>query len=99
MATAKRPAQLDEKEWRKPMSLPFHPACEQFDEMSAKELDELAGDIKRRGLRVPIVTHQGKIIDGRHRALACAKVGVEPQYQEFDGPAEDIPRFIISMNI
>jgi hypothetical protein len=86
-------------EKRKPEGLPFHPLANLFDPLEGKELDELVGDIQRRGLRFPIVTYQGVIIDGRNRALACARAGVEPRYEEFTGSEEDVPRFIISANI
>jgi hypothetical protein len=78
---------------------PFHPLAKLFDLLSDKELDELAGDIQRRSQRFPITTYKGQIIDGRNRALACARVGIEPKYIEFDGSEEDIPRFVISANI
>jgi hypothetical protein len=80
-------------------SLPFHPSCAEFDLMEGAEFEELVGDIKRRGLHVPIITHEGKIIDGRNRARACAEAGETPRYVEFDGGADDVARFIISMNI
>ena len=83
--------------------------------MEGAEFDELVADIKRRGLRVPITTfrepitredgsvsvHEMRtvIIDGRNRARACAEAGITPRYQEFDGDADDVARFIISMNI
>jgi ParB-like nuclease family protein len=78
--------------------LPFHPAANMFDLMKGAEFKELVGDIQRRGLRVPITAHKGSVIDGRNRALACARAGVEPRYQEFDGSEEDVARFIVSMN-
>jgi ParB-like chromosome segregation protein Spo0J len=79
--------------------LPFHPLANLFELLNEKELDELAGDIQRRGQRFPITTYQGEIIDGRNRAIACARVGIEPKYTEFDGQEKDIPRFIIGANI
>jgi hypothetical protein len=104
-----------EEPMTKPELLPFHPLCEEFDQMVGKEFDELVGDIKRRGLRFPIITfrepiprpdgsisvHEMRtvIIDGRNRARACAEAGVEPRYEEFEGSAEDIPRFVVSANI
>jgi ParB-like chromosome segregation protein Spo0J len=96
-------------------ALPFHDACAVFPEMEGVEFDELVADIKRRGLRVPITTfrepiprpdgsvsvHEMRtlIIDGRNRARACAEAGVTPRYEEFDGDADDVIRFIISANI
>jgi hypothetical protein len=102
------------KPTRKP-EFDFHPLCAKFDLMEGAEFEELVADIKRRGLRVPIITfrepiprpdgavsvHEMRtvIIDGRNRARACAEAGVKPQYQEFDGDADDVASFIISMNI
>ena len=82
-----------------PELLPFHPSANVFDLMEGEEFNELVADIKRRGLRIPIVTHKGQIIDGRNRARACVKAGVPPRYQEFNGSDEDVDRYIISMNI
>ena len=82
-----------------PKLLPFHPSANVFDLMEGEEFDELVGDIKRRGLRIPIVTHKGQIVDGRNRARACAQAGVPLRYQEFDGSDEEVDRYIISMNI
>jgi hypothetical protein len=77
----------------------FHPLVAMFPPMKGEEFDELVGDIKRRGLLFPITTFEGQIIDGRNRAHACEKAGVEPRYALFQGSKEDIPRFIISANI
>jgi hypothetical protein len=63
--------------------------------------DELVGDMVRRGFRsqFPIITHNGKIIAGVHRARACVKAGVDPVYQQFDGKQEDVERFIIQADL
>jgi hypothetical protein len=79
--------------------LPFHPIADMFPLMEGKEFDELVGDIQRRGLGFPIVIFEGQIIDGRNRARACQRAGVEPRYSQFEGKAEDVPRFIVSANI
>ena len=43
------------------------------------ELDELAADIKARGLLQPIVLDaEGRVLDGRNRLAACKKAGVKP---------------------
>jgi hypothetical protein len=77
----------------------FHPLANIFPLMQGDEFDELVGDIKRRGLYESIVIFEGKIIDGRNRALACEKAGVEPRYKEFEGKPDEIGRYIISANI
>jgi N6-adenosine-specific RNA methylase IME4 len=72
-----------------------------FPLMQGDELDELVGDMQRRGFRpqFPIITFDGQIIDGRNRARAAQKAGVEPLYMPFQGKAEDVTRFIVSANI
>jgi hypothetical protein len=79
--------------------LPFHPLADLFPLMHGDEFDELVGDIERRGQRFDITIFEGQIIDGRNRALACQKAGKEPRYVQFEGKAEDVPRFIVSANI
>ena len=54
--------------------------------------DGLAESIKKNGLRLPIVTYKGEIIDGRRRAIACASVNVSPRVDEiFDASKELSP--------
>src|SRR6516165_1381589 len=79
--------------------LPFHPLADLFPLMQGEELEELAGDIQRRGLIEAITVSEHMIVDGRNRALACQKAGIEPRYTPYQRPAEDLPRFIISKNI
>ena len=78
---------------------PFHPAADIFPLMHGAELEELAGDIERRGLIEAITVFDGMIVDGRNRARACQKAGVKPRYTPFQGTADDLPHFIISKNI
>lgn len=46
-----------------------HPACKLFPKLSDNELRDLAEDIRRNGLRNPIL--DGKILNGRNRLAAC----------------------------
>jgi N6-adenosine-specific RNA methylase IME4 len=62
-----------------------HPAADMFPMMSSERLAELAEDIRRNGQRVPVVVCDGKILDGRNRAKACAISGLEPSTVEFTG--------------
>jgi hypothetical protein len=64
--------------------------------MSGYELECLRLDIKENGLREPIITYQGKILDGGNRFNACHAAGVEPTFKEFDG--NDIAAFVMSAN-
>jgi len=74
----------------------LHPLCTLFPRMSGYELDCLSFDIKENGLREPITTYQGKILDGGNRYVACQAAGVEPVFKEFDG--EDVASFVMSAN-
>src|SRR4249919_1102521 len=82
-----------------PEPLPIHPLADMFPPMGDAEFRELAADIKQHGLRERIVTFEDKVIDGRHRARACAEVGVRPEYHPFQGEAKDVVDFIVSANM
>lgn len=74
-----------------------HPAAALFPLLGEAELGELAADIKANGLRVPIVTHVGQVLDGRNRLRACELAGVEPRFENFAGA--DPVAFVVSLNI
>jgi hypothetical protein len=64
--------------------LPIHPACALFPQMSEAELRELGEDIKKHGLKQPIVLwsespetkHKASLLDGRNRLDAAERAGV-----------------------
>ena len=74
-----------------------HPLADLFPPMTTEEMASLVEDIKANGLAQPIVTHEGAILDGRHRYHACLQAGVEPQFTEFQG--SDALAFVISANL
>jgi ParB-like chromosome segregation protein Spo0J len=75
-----------------------HPAAELFPMMNEAELKKLAEDIKKFGLRNPIVRDAtGSILDGRNRLAACELVGATPRFQEYKG--NEPVAFVISANI
>jgi hypothetical protein len=67
------------------MKYELHPACAAWPQMSDKELEDMALDIIDKGQRYPIVLYQNQILDGRNRALACDKVGIEPITEIYEG--------------
>ncbi len=78
----------------------FHPLALLFPTMGADELAELTADIKAHGLREPILVMpepDGRILDGRHRYLACERAGVVPHFRTFDG--HDPVAHVISANL
>jgi ParB-like chromosome segregation protein Spo0J len=62
-----------------------HEYAKLFPLASENEIAGMAKDIKERGLVNPIVTYQGKILDGRNRFAACKVAGVEPAFVKYTG--------------
>jgi hypothetical protein len=78
------------------MRYELHPACAVWPEMQPEVLRELADDIVLNGLHKPLtLAPDGRLLDGRNRALACELVGVEPSTVVYDG---DPALFSLSKN-
>ncbi len=73
-----------------------HEYAEVFRLLTNDELVAMAADIKEKGLLNPIITHQGKILDGRNRYAACKIAGVEPRFEEYTGA--DLLGAVVSLN-
>lgn len=86
-------------ECRSPVTqIPVHPIAELFPMLPDEELQELAEDIKQRGLLSPITLDgEGRIIDGRNRYAACQLVDIQPDFQTFDGP--DVAGYALAANL
>ncbi len=63
----------------------IHPLCAILPSMPANEYKPLVEDIRHKGLIHPIITFEEKILDGRHRFLACNDAGVTPRFEEYSG--------------
>jgi len=74
-----------------------HPIAAAFPLMSDRDFRLLTADIRVNGLRVPIVTLEGKIVDGRHRHDVCADFGIPMQFVELP-PDTDVARYVVSVN-
>lgn len=69
-----------------------------FPLMEGDALDALVADIRLNGQREPIVvTVDGAILDGRNRALACARIGIEPITRVCT--AVDLLSYVVSANL
>ena len=73
-----------------------HPLAECFPAMSIEEKDDFLADIKANGVREPITTMNGMILDGIHRYRASTVAGVECPSVEYIG--DDPAGFVISQN-
>ncbi len=76
----------------------YHPACLLFPKLNGPALDELAADIKDRGLLQPIVLFHGQVLDGKNRLAACEIAGVKPRFIQWDGDGSPI-EWVVSMNL
>ena len=85
--------------------LQFHPLADLVPTMTGGEqLYDLVADIRKHGLRHPIVLYEGKILDGRHRYTACLTAEVKPRtvdgdkYLGIENHADAVA-YVISANI
>jgi hypothetical protein len=81
-------------------ALEIHPFATLFPEMGEREFQAFVADVKAQGQLEPIWTHQGQVIDGRHRLRACAQLGIEPKTREWDGATGgSLLEFVIALNL
>lgn len=74
-----------------------HPISEIFPAMEGEEFAALVEDIRKNGVRQPLVMYQGKILDGRNRWRACDKLGIKPKTTDYRG--DDPVGFVLSLNL
>ena len=84
---------------RKEVVMQDHPAAALFPTMGEDEFQALVEDIRENGQREPIVRHEDKVLDGRHRLRACQLLGIEPMIREWNGECGTPEAFAISMNL
>ena len=67
---------------------------------SELEMQSLISDIKKNGQLQDIVLYKGKIIDGRRRATACDKIGIDPKTKEIDPnlSEDEVMEMVLSLN-
>lgn len=79
-------------------ALPIHDVARLFPTMYGQEFDDLKVDIRQHGLREPIVTFQGSIIDGVNRYRACRDLEQPFQTKKWDEQGT-LEEFVISQNM
>jgi len=79
------------------MALQQHPLSAAFPAMPDADIESLADDIRKHGLREPGVLFEDKVLDGWHRYVACERAGVKFRSTELNG--EDPVSFVLSHNL
>ena len=70
----------------------FHELANIFPLIEGEDLEALVEDIWKNGIQENIIyTFEGKILDGRNRYRACAKLGIDEELElkEFTGTREE----------
>ena len=67
--------------------------------MSEAEFSGLKADIAAHGVREPVWTWRGLLIDGRHRERACNELAIPCPAREWEGQEGGIVAFVISLNL
>jgi hypothetical protein len=80
------------------MTMEHHPAASIFPLMEGDEFEEFMQDIKENGQKQPIITYEGRIIDGRNRDRALRQLGRSPVYMEWDGKG-NLTEYVVSLNL
>ena len=81
------------------MYMEYHPIASIFPLMGDDQLKDLSEDIRLNGQQYPVITFEGKILDGRNRFRACQMAGVEPEIEEFEGTKADALKAVWSWNV
>lgn len=75
----------------------IHELCSMFPLMPQDQFNALVDSIKDNGLLSPVVLHEGKILDGRHRYKACINLGMEIKFETYVG--EDPLGYVLAHNL
>jgi ParB-like chromosome segregation protein Spo0J len=85
-------------------AMKIHATAKAFPSLPEKEAAELRADIKKNGIRVPILINKAgdTILDGRNRWMIAYDLGLRKSQvpvERFSGEDHEIPRVIISLNL
>jgi len=69
-----------------------------FPLLEGEELEAMVRSIQRDGQIVPVVLVNGKVLDGRNRAIACAQLGIEVKTFEAGSVAKGL-QWVEGLNV
>ena len=76
-----------------------HPFTEYWPLLSGENFEKFKADIAANGLRMPILTYQDQILDGRNRERACEETGVPARYEDCSAKSdEEALMLVVSLN-
>jgi len=78
------------------MAYKIHPLAAVFPLVNSL-VDQIATSLAKTRKPPTITPYEGKVLDGRHRYLACQKAGIEPIVKQYRG--KDPRAFVIRTNI
>ena len=88
------------------MKYKHHPLACMFPMMPQAEIEALAEDIKKNGLKDDGIIYEGMILDGRNRQAACELAGVKMEFCDYDEDPEwlaergfDPLEYVLSRNL
>ncbi len=83
----------------KQMRLRLHPLAHAIPKVDEKEFLKFVADVKRQGVRNPITTFGGQVLDGRHRLAVASALNVPLRITEFIGDEAAARDEVISQNV
>ena len=79
-------------------ALEIHALALIFPAMSDEDFARLRESVKAIGQQEPIWTHDGKVIDGRHRLRACEELGIDPWVEERELRGQSVLDVVLALN-
>jgi hypothetical protein len=78
---------------------PLHEITRDYADFTLAELAALREDINVNGQRVPVTIWRGQIVEGRHRAIVCAELGLKLITHDISEMTEEAMRaYVKSLN-
>ncbi len=80
--------------------LEVHPLAASYPDTQADDYERLVQSMKSYGFNpaTPVITYEGKVLDGRTRQKAAFEAGVEPIYREWNGECGSPVDFVFVCN-